>query len=581
MTNAGTITLTNPAGTNDVVYANSGGGNEGGTLSNAGIIVQQGAGNLQLNDGVQVSNAGLYQFKADSNILSVGLGNIGSVVNTATGTIEKTTTTGTSSIAVPFANQGGTLDAESGTLSTTDGGHSTGGTYNANGSGIVDVTGGSNPTFTGNYTGSGTGRVQLASGTLTIGSSSATFNFPNGLFVWSGGTVAGPGTLTNASTGFMTISGGTLNGTLNNQGTITQTGGTLTLNGSLGNVGIYNLAPTTTGTAITGGGTFTNTSTGLLELSTNVTATLLSPFANQSGTVATTAAVNAGKLVLGGSGSSTGGTYNATTAGAFIDLAGGSTSEFTGTYSGSGSGAVGLSQPGGVIGAGSIASSGASAILDFTAESFQVTTSDGINFDLNGNTLINAGTITLTSSSNVVVYSNLNGGNRGGTFSNTGTIVQQGSGNLQLNDGVEISNVGVYQFSADSGIVYTGQGNIGSFVNTATGAIAKAFSTGTSSIAVPFANQGGTVETESGTVTLSGGGTSTGGTYIANVHSVIDLTGGSNQTFTGTYTGAGTGTGTGLVQLASGTLTIGMPGPPSTSAMCSCGRVAQWRDRAR
>ena len=366
--------------------------------------------------------------------------------------------------------------------------------------------------------------------------------------------MAGPGTLTNASTGFMTISGGTLNGTLNNQGTITQTGGTLTLNGSLGNVGIYNLAPTTTGTVTTGGGTFTNTSTGLLELSTNVIATLLSPFANQSGTVATTAAVNAGKLVLGGSGSSTGGTYNATTAGAFIDLAGGSTSEFTGTYSGSGSGAVGLSQPGGVIGAGSIASSGASAILDFTAESFQVTTSDGINFDLNGNTLINAGTITLTSSSNVVVYSNLNGGNRGGTFSNTGTIVQQGSGNLQLNDGVQVSNSGTYQIQADSSILSLGLGNIGSVVNS--GTITKVAGTGTTAISVPFNNQDGTVDAESGTVTLSGGGTSTGGTYIANGSGVIDLTGGSSHTLTGTYIGSGTG----HIKMTSGNLTIGSAG---------------------
>ena len=347
LTNAGTIALTSSS--NSVVFANLNGGNLGGTFSNTGTIVQQGTGSLQLNDGVQVSNAGTYQFSADSNILSVGLGNIGSVVNTATGTIEKTAGTGTSSIAVPFANQGGTLDAESGTLNLTAGGTSTGGTYDANGTGIVDVTGGSNPAFTGTYTGSGTGRVQLASGTLTIGSSSATFNFPNGLFVWSGGTLAGPGTLTNASTGFMTISGGTLNGTLHNQGTITQTGGTLTLNGSLNNVGTYNLTPTANDTVITGGGTLTNTSTGILELSTNVIATLLSPFANQIGTVQTTAAVTSGTLVLGGGGSSSGGTYNATSAGAAIDLAGTNLSNFTGTYSGSGAGTVGLFR-GGTIG---------------------------------------------------------------------------------------------------------------------------------------------------------------------------------------------------------------------------------------
>ena len=170
--------------------------NLGGTLSNTGTIVQQGAGSLEMYDNTILSNQGTYQFAADSNIL-YGSFAPNSFVNTAAGIVKKIASTGTSSIEVPFDNQGGTVDAESGTLTLADGGTSTGGTYIANGTGVVDLTGGSSPTFTGTYTGSGTGHVQLASGTLNIGGSGATFNFPSGLLVW---TAAGlSGTLTNAA----------------------------------------------------------------------------------------------------------------------------------------------------------------------------------------------------------------------------------------------------------------------------------------------------------------------------------------------------------------------------------------------
>jgi RHS repeat-associated protein len=550
LTNAGTITLTSSSTVG--LYANnffSGGGsfNLGGTLSNSGTIVQQGTGSVEMFDNVILSNQGTYQFAADSSIL-FGNAPPNSFVNTASGLVEKTAGAGTSSIAVPFDNQGGTVDAESGTLQATRGGTSTGGTYTANGSGVVDLTGGSNPTFTGTYTGSGSGRVQLASGTLTIGSGGATFNFTtNGLFVFFGGTLTGA--LTNANTGFLTVTGGTLSGTLNNQGTITQTGGPLTLNGGLSNAGTYNVALTATGNVTAGGGTFTNTSTGILELSTNVSATLASPFANQGGMVETTAGVTAGTLVLGGGGTSTGGTYDAVAAGGAIDLAGGATSVFSGTYSGSGAGTIELSQ------GGSIAAGTSGATLAFTTESFQV--SNGA-FNLQGHTLTNTGTITLTSSSTIGLYANnfFAGGNSfnlGGTLTNTGTIVQQGTGSVEMFDNVVLSNQGTYRFAADSNILF-GNAPPNSFVNT--GTVTKTTTTGTSSIGVPFDNQGGTVDAESGTLQATRGGTSTGGTLIANGSGVLDLTGGSSPTFTGTYTGSGSG----RVQLASGTLTIGSGG---------------------
>ena len=70
--------------------------------------------------------------------------------------------------------------------------------------------------------------MALASGTLNIGTGGATFDFPQNLFQWTGGTIStGTNTLTNqASSGFITLNGTgnlVLSGTLDNAGTITQT----------------------------------------------------------------------------------------------------------------------------------------------------------------------------------------------------------------------------------------------------------------------------------------------------------------------------------------------------------------------
>ncbi len=329
LTNAGTLTLTNASSTIVILYANNayaGGGNVnmGGTVANTGTIVQQGAGSLEMFDSTVISNQGTYQFAADSNIL---LGNHSpTFVNTASGTVKKTASTGTSSIEVPFDNQGGTLDAESGTLDPTDGGSNTGGTYIANGSGIVDLTGGSSPTFTGTYTGSGTGVIRMASGTLAIGAAGAAFNFPSGLLTWTGGTFTG--TLTNTSTGTIPLSGITASGTLDNLGTITQTGGTLNVvNGSAYAVtsGTVNLAGSTGGTltetsstvnvetgtysgvnTLTGNGgtynligTLTNNGTLALTGSTVSPAYLLEGGTIESGTVSTTAGATRGSHPVG------------------------------------------------------------------------------------------------------------------------------------------------------------------------------------------------------------------------------------------------------------------------------------------
>jgi hypothetical protein len=533
LTNAGTISLTNASGTTDGVFANNffSGGNSfnlGGTFANTGTIVEQGVGGLKLYDNVILSNQGTYQFAGDGSIL-LGSAAPNSVVNTAAGTVTKTAGTGTSAINIPFDNQGGTVDAESGTISLADGGTSTGGTYNANGTGVVNLTGGSSPTFTGSYTGSGSGQVRLASGTLNIGSAGATFNFVSGLFAWSGGTLAGPGTLTNASSGYLTVSGGTLSGTLSNQGTITQPGGTLTISGTLSNTNMYNVALAASGTATAGSGTLTNTGSGTLELTTAVTATLTGKVANQGGTINAAA----GTLVLDGGGTSTGGNYDAST-GATLDLTGGqhdnsATPVWTGTYTGTGGGTVLL--------AGEIAVGAAGATFNFPAGLFQWT---GYGIDLDGHTATNNGAITASGATSVAIWANnfFTGGNSfnlGGTFNNAGTVLEQNADGVLLYDGVTLQNsaTGSYQLAADNGIaVGNGSDNV---VNA--GTLTKTAGTGTSTISVPFSNTG-TVQASSGTlaptnVAQVSGGTLTGGTWDVNANATLNLNNGTNLTTIG------------------------------------------------
>ena len=104
----------------------------------------------------------------------------------------------------------------------------------------LDLTGGNTVSYAGAYTGSGGGTVALSSGQINIAAGGATFEFPAGLFQWTGGTINTNGnTLTN--TGFLTLSNSgpvylVGNGTLANQGTIDETGaGSLAIGQYAGN----------------------------------------------------------------------------------------------------------------------------------------------------------------------------------------------------------------------------------------------------------------------------------------------------------------------------------------------------------
>jgi len=90
------------------------------------------------------------------------------------------------------------------------------------------------------------------------------------------------------------------------------------------------------------------------------------------------------------------------------------------------------------------------------------------------------------------------------------------------------------------------------------GTIDKTAGTGSSNLpGLPFDNvPGGIARAETGTLNLSGGGTSTGGTYVAASGAAVNITGGSTATWDGTFTGAGSG----AIILNSGALQSGADG---------------------
>ena len=179
-----------------------------GTFTKAG-----GSGTLTVS-GVVFSNAGTLQVASGTLALNSGLTNIGGTYDIAQGveldltggdfqggfafTLPQGTAfdltggrfLGSFSFTVP---QGATLDLTGGTFQ---------GDFLAVAQGaVVDLTGGN---YQGTFTGSGGGTVSLVSGTLTL-TGATTFDFPAGMFQWSGWINTNGQTLTNPSTGFMTI----------------------------------------------------------------------------------------------------------------------------------------------------------------------------------------------------------------------------------------------------------------------------------------------------------------------------------------------------------------------------------------
>ncbi len=149
LTNLGTITLDNPQKRRHLrqrrvsraVWASATRADRSSTRERSAKPVPS---RSTLDDSIQLDNteSGTYDFTGDGGFV---IGDDSPFI-TNSGLFEKTGGTNTSSLAVPFTNLGGTIDAGSGTLSLTDGGTLDGGTYNAGQGATLDLFAGQ--TFT-------------------------------------------------------------------------------------------------------------------------------------------------------------------------------------------------------------------------------------------------------------------------------------------------------------------------------------------------------------------------------------------------------------------------------------------------
>jgi uncharacterized delta-60 repeat protein len=463
----------------------------GATLDNIGTVIHL-MGRLIPSNGIIMNEAnGVYDFQnaADASITFNG----GTDAFNNFGTLRKSSGAGNVTITIVFNNDAaGVIDDRNATTMTFSGGTNDAGAKFLLASGaVIDPTGGGTTNWSGTYTSTGAGTILLANGTLNVGNAGATFNFPAGIFQWTGGALTGGGGLLNK--GILTLNGTNdkaLNGiVLNNAGTVLHLNGRLLpSNGTINNQsgGLYDLQ--SAGGIIFNGGTDAFNNTGIFEKSAGtVSSAITVTYNNVPG-----AQINVltGGIALAGSGSNTGGIFNLS-AGTTLDLTGGNNNNFTGTYTGSGAGTVQM--------ASGVLSVTAGATFNLPARMFQWT-----GGAIASGTLTNAGVLTLSGINDKAL--------NGATLDNTGTIVHL-NGRLLPSNGTVINEAsGLYDIQGDNSIVFNG----GTDVVTNSGILRKSLGTGTSQITVGVTNSG-TIEVDSGTLSLASLTQASSGAIIVRV----------------------------------------------------------------
>ncbi len=446
------------------------------------------------------------------------------------------------------------------------------------------------------------------SGSLAVSGSSITVTGSGSVVVGSGAT----GTINSARCARLVLSGVTLV----NQGTLTlgasggaQDGSIAMENGAqLQNAGTFNDDSTEPGgcgfgqtpslyNSNTGGATPSATNTGTFQASGGAEpVTVGVPFTNQ-GTVNTE---NSG-LQLSGGGSSTNGTWSVASAATLAFTAGTFTLN-SDTWSGPGTTTV----AGATVTATSLkanttnisVSSGSLTIPQGTTISpASLALSGGTlslagQLDVSGSLAVSGSSITVTGSGSVVVGSGATGTINsarcarlvlsGVTLVNQGTLTLGASGGAQdgsiaMENGAQLQNAGTFNDdSTEPG--GCGFGQTPSLYNSNTGgATPSATNTGTFqasggaepvTVGVPFTNQG-TVNTENSGLQLSGGGSSTNGTWSVASAATLAFTAGTFTLNSDTWSGPGTTTVAGAtvtatslkanttnISVSSGSLTI-------------------------
>ncbi len=425
---------------------------------------------------------------------------------------------------------------------------------------------------------SGAQTFSVGANTLTVGAPS-TFGTAATL-VFSGGTITGAGTLT--VNGRLDWSGGLFNGagitdvsgdasisgTLNKDvrvrtlalgGTTTWTGTGAIRMGSaaqINNAGTWNIQSDVS-TGALGGAAPAITNTGTIRKTAGTGTTTIVQAMNNDGTLD----VQSGTINLGGGGTS-GGAYQAGPAGTlgFTSLTHtlGAGASVTGSGTIQVGGGTVLLQAGSSftptgptqISGGTLdVATGANATVQAIAMSSGVQQGTG-TLTINGRLDWTAGTFSGTGLTDANGDASISGANLKDLSSRTlrldGNSSWSGTGSLRMGSAAQINNTGTWDIQSD---VSTGTlgGAAPSITNT--GTIRKTAGAGTTTIQQAM-NNDGTLDVQSGTINLGGGGTS-GGAYQAGPAGTLAFT---NLTHT---LGAGASvTGSGTIQVGGGTVLL-------------------------
>jgi hypothetical protein len=520
----GAATLT----TNSVLnigFGSGSGGFNGLVLTNYGTVNWSNGNLVGVNErNAQIYNYGLWNAQGDNTFLGQGAG--GTTLFDNFGTFRKSGNAGTTILdANVVFNNTGTVNVESGTLDI-GGGTSSGGDFTTTGGAAINFIStaynfGNSTTFAG--TGS------FVTGGATFGGTIA------GTLGWGSGSLSGVLTVASNSVFDIVFAGGNgaFNGlVLTNYGTVNWTNTTLVgvngRNAQIYNYGVWNAQSDNTFQGQGAGGTTLFENFGTFRKSGNTGTTILdgNVVFNNTGTVN----VGSGTLDIQGGGINSGGGTFTTANGGLLNLDG---IIFANSATISSSTVVGLGGDTTIIGA-------------LTAANLQLVsgTLSGTNVLIgtltwSGGDL--AGVLTLASNSVLNIVAGSGHGFDGLVLTNYGTVNWTNATLVGLGGhNAQIYNYGLWNAQGDNS--FQGQAAGGTTLFENFGTFLKSGNTGTTILdAYVVFNNSGTVNAESGTLSLEGNYNLTGGTLSFGIN---------NQTNYGAISLAGAAALTGAVSVS-------------------------------
>ena len=502
----------------------------GRTIDNLGTTTWTGTGDIRSGNGAVFNNLADAVFDVRNDEPFRGdLGGAASVFNNV-GTFRKSVTTGVTSINL-FFNNTGTVDVDSGTLSFTTGGTSTGNFDVSTTSTILQFP---SSTFRLNIgtTITGVGTTLINGGTLIIGGTATSTNAvtalnldlvsgtlrgsgdltmsANGQLDWTGGNISGTGKVTIPETAELNISGTAnkdlRNRTIDNLGTMTWTGtGNIRSgNGAVFNNlagGVFDVQNDEFFSDNLGGAAPRFNNAGTFKKTVGTGTTNISLVFNNTGVVD----VDSGLLSYNSGGTSTGS----------FDVATGATLRFpSSTFTlniGTTITGVGTTRIDGgtvTIGATATSTNAVTALnLDVVSGTLNgsgdLTMAAGGQLDWTGGTMNGGGKITIPETAELNISGTANKDLRNRTIDNLGTTTWTGTGNIRSGDGGVFNNLagGVFDVQNDESFHANLGGAVPRFNNA--GTFQKSAGLGTTTISVSFINTGTVLNTSGGILTFT------------------------------------------------------------------------------